>query len=220
MTKVRVESFTLSLDGYGAGPNQDINNPLGVGGTELHQWLFPTRTFQRALFGKDDGTTGIDDNYAARGFQNVGAWILGRNMFGPIRGPWPDEEWKGWWGDNPPYHFPVFVLTHHARAPLAMAGDTTFHFVTGGIHEALDKAREAANGKDVRIGGGANTIQQYLRAGLVDELHLAISPVLLGGGERLLQGVDMRALGYECVKFVGSEYATHVVLERKDHVDA
>lgn len=220
MTKVRVESFTLSLDGYGAGPNQDINNPLGVGGTELHQWLFPTRTFQRALFGKDDGTTGIDDDYAARGFQNVGAWILGRNMFGPIRGPWPDEEWKGWWGDNPPYHFPVFVLTHHARAPLEMAGDTTFHFVTGGIHEALDKAREAANGKDVRIGGGANTIQQYLRAGLVDELHLAISPVLLGGGERLLQGVDMRALGYECVKFVGSEYATHVVLERKDHVDA
>lgn len=219
MTNVRVESFTISLDGYGAGPNQDINNPLGVGGTELHKWLFPTRTLQRALFSKDDGTTGIDDDFAARGFQNVGAWILGRNMFGPIRGPWLDEEWKGWWGDNPPYHFPVFVLTHHARPSLEMEGDTTFHFVTGGIHEALDKAREAANGKDVRIGGGANTIQQYLHAGLVDELHLAIAPVLLGGGEQLFAGVNMRALGYECVKFVGSEYATHVILRRKEHPD-
>lgn len=220
MTRVRVESFTISLDGYGAGPNQDINNPLGVGGTELHQWLFPTRTLQQALFGKDDGTTGIDDEYATLGFQNVGAWLLGRNMFGPIRGPWPDEEWKGWWGDNPPYHVPVFVLTHHARLPLEMEGDTTFHFVTGGIHEALDKARAAANGKDVRIGGGANTIQQYLRAGLVDELHLAVAPVLLGGGERLFEGVNMQALGYQCIKFVGSKYATHVILQRKDHPGA
>jgi len=212
MTKVRVESFTISLDGYGAGPYQDINNPLGVGGKELHKWLFPTRTFQRSLFGKDDGTTGIDDDYAARGFQNVGAWILGRNMFGPIRGPWLDEEWKGWWGDNPPYHFPVFVLTHHARPPLEMEGDTTFHFVTGGIHEALDRAREAAAGRDVRIGGGSNTIQQYLREGLIDELHIAIAPVLLGNGERLFERVDLRALGYECVEFAASEKATHVVL--------
>ena len=220
MTRVRVESFTISLDGYAAGPDQDIDNPLGVGGTELHQWLVPTRTFQRALFGKDGGTTGIDDDHAARGFQNVGAYILGRNMFGPIRGPWPDGAWKGWWGANPPYHVPVFVLTHHARPPLEMEGGTAFHFVTGGIHEALDRAREVANGEDVRIGGGANTIQQYLRAGLIDELRLAIAPVLLGRGERLFEGVDTRALGYECVKLVASENAIHVELRRRDHHDA
>lgn len=220
MTRVRVASFTLSLDGYGAGPDQDLDNPLGVGGKDLHQWLFPTRTFQRVLFGKDGGTAGVDDDFAARGFQNIGAWILGRNMFGPIRGPWPNEDWKGWWGDNPPYHFPVFVLTHHARAPLEMEGGTTFHFVTGGIHEALDRAREAANGKDVRIGGGSNTIQQYLRAGLIDELHFAIAPVLLGGGERLFEGVDMRASGYECTQFVASDKATHVVLRREQQHDA
>ena len=217
MTQVRVESFTISLDGYGAGPNQDLNNPLGVGGTDLHPWLFPTRTFQRALFGNDGGTTGIDDDFAARGFRNVGAWILGRNMFAPIRGPWQDEEWKGWWGDNPPYHVPVFILTHHARAPIKMEGGTTFHFVTGGIHEALDEARKAANWMDVRIGGGANTIQQYLRAGLVDEMHFAIAPILLGGGERLFEKVDLRALGYECVQFVASEKATHTVLRRQPH---
>ena len=217
MTQVRVESFTISLDGYGAGPNQDLKNPLGVGGTDLHPWLFPTRTFQRALFGNDGGTTGIDDDFAARGFRNVGAWILGRNMFAPIRGPWPDEEWKGWWGDNPPYHVPVFILTHHARAPIQMQGGTTFHFVTGGIHEALDQARKAANGMDVRIGGGANTIQQYLRAGLVDEMHFAIAPILLGRGERLFEKVDLRALGYECVQFVASEKATHTVLRRQPH---
>jgi dihydrofolate reductase len=217
MTRIRVESFTISLDGYGAGPNQDSDNPLGVGGSDLHEWLIPTRTLQRALFGKDTGTVGVDEGFAARGFQNVGAWILGRNMFGPIRGPWPNEDWKGWWGDNPPYHVPVFVLTHHARAPLEMEGDTAFHFVTGGIHEALDKARDVANGKDVRIGGGSNTIRQYLRAGLIDEMHLAIAPVVLGGGERLFDGVDMRALGYECTQFMGSERATHVVLRRKQH---
>ena len=211
MTRVRVEGFTISLDGYGAGPNQDIRNPLGVGGTDLHQWLIPTRTFQRTLFGADGGTTGIDDDFAARGFKNVGAWILGRNMFGPIRGSWPDMNWKGWWGDNPPYHVPTFILTHHARPPIQMEGGTTFYFVTGGIHEALDRARDAANGMDVRIGGGPNTIQQYLRAGLIDELHVAISPVLLGGGERLFEGIDVRALGYECVQFVASEKATHVV---------
>ena len=218
MARVRVEGFTISLYGYGAGRNQDIDNPLGVGGTELHQWLFPTRTFQRALFGKD-GTAGVDDDFAARGFRNVGAWILGRNMFGPIRGSWPDMAWKGWWGDNPPYHVPTFILTHHARPSIQMEGGTTFHFVTGGIHEALDRARDAAGGKDVRIGGGPSTIQQYLRAGLVDELHIAISPVLLGGGERLFEGVDMRALGYECVKFVPSGKATHVVLRRQERSD-
>ncbi len=220
MTRIRVESFTISLDGYGAGPKQDIDNPLGIGGTDLHQWLIPTRTVQRVLFGNDDGATGIDDDFAARGFRNVGAWILGRNMFGPIRGPWPDMNWKGWWGDNPPYHFPVFILTHHARPPIAMEGDTTFHFVTGGIHEALDRAREAAAGRDVRIGGGPNTIRQYLREGLIDELHIAISPVLLGRGESLFEGVDLRALGYVCVEFVASEKATHVVLQRQGRTDA
>ena len=213
MTRVRVESFTVSIDGYGAGPNQDRNNPLGVGGEDLHQWFIPTRTFQRT-HGASDGTTGVDDDFAARGFKNIGAWILGRNMFGPIRGPWPDLNWKGWWGDNPPYHVPVFVLTHHARPSVEMEGNTTFHFVTGGIHEALDLARKASNGMDVRIGGGANTIQQYLRAGLIDELHVAIAPVLLGQGERLLEGVDLRGLGYECAQFAASEKATHVVLRR------
>ena len=215
MTRVRVESFTISLDGYAAGPNQDVSNPLGIGGTDLHQWLLPTRTFQRALFGKDGGTTGIDEDFASRGFQNVGAWILGRNMFGPVRGPWPDMNWKGWWGDNPPYHVPVFILTHHARPPIAMEGNTTFQFITGGIREALDRAREAAAGRDVRIGGGPSTIQQYLREGLVDELHVAIAPVLLGSGERLFAGVDLRALGYECVESAASEKATHVVLRHQ-----
>jgi dihydrofolate reductase len=209
-----VESFAISLDGYGAGPSQDIDNPLGVGGTDLHQWAFPTRTFQRALFGTDGGTTGVDDDFAKRGFRNIGAWILGRNMFAPTRGPWSDMNWKGWWGDSPPYHVPVFILTHHARPSIPMEGGTTFHFVTGGIHEALDRAREAANGMDIRIGGGPNTIHQYLLAGLIDELHIAIAPVLLGRGERLFDGVDLRASGYECVQFVGSEKATHVVLRR------
>lgn len=215
MTRVRVESFTISLDGFGAGPNQDVDNPLGIGGTGLHQWFIPTQTFQRN-HGGSDGTTGIDDDFAARGFANVGAWIIGRNMFGPVRGPWPDLNWKGWWGDSPPYHVPVFVLTHHERPSVEMAGGTTFHFVTGGIHAALDRARAAANEKDVRIGGGANVIQQYLRASLIDELHFAISPILLGRGERLFDGVDMRALNYECVQFVSTEKATHVVLQRRD----
>jgi len=220
VARVRVESFTISLDGYGAGPSQDINNPLGSGGTDLHQWAFPTRTFQRALFGADGGTTGVDEDFAARGFKNVGAWILGRNMFGPVRGPWPDMNWKGWWGNNPPYHFPVFILTHHARPPIEMEGDTTFHFITGGIREALDRAREAAGGLDVRIGGGSNTIQQYLREGLIDELHVAIAPVLLGGGERLFEGVDLRSLGYACVEFAASDKATHVVLRHQGRTDA
>lgn len=214
MTRVRVESFTISLDGYGAGPDQDIDNPLGVGGAELHQWAIPTRTIQKTLFDAEGGTTGVDNDFAARGFSNVGAWILGRNMFGPIRGPWPDMSWKGWWGDNPPYHVPVFVLTHHARPPIEMEGGTTFHFVTSGVHEAVDQARKSADGKDVRIGGGPNTIQQYLRAGLIDEMHYAVAPVLLGRGERLFDGVNLRACGYECVQFVATEKATHVVLRR------
>lgn len=214
MTRIRVESFTLSLDGCGAGPHQDLEHPLGVGGEALHQWAVPTRTFQRRVLGGADGTTGLDEDFAARGFSKLGAWILGRNMFGPIRGPWPDLNWRGWWGDNPPYHVPVFVLTHHARAPLAMEGGTTFHFVTGGIHEALERARAAAAGQDVRIGGGVDVIRQYLRAGLIDELHIAMTPVLLGGGERLFDGVDLPALGYECTQFVGTEKAVHVVLRR------
>ena len=214
MSMLRVESFTISLDGFGAGPDQDINNPLGVGGTSLHGWAISTRTIQKNLFGSDGGGAGIDDDFAARGFQNIGAWILGRNMFGPVRGPWPDENWKGWWGDNPPYHTPVFVLTHHARAPIEMAGGTTFHFVTEGIHAALQRAKAAAGGMDVRLGGGAATVQQYLRAGLVDELHLAFAPVLLGSGESLFSDVNLRSLGYQCVEHVATEKATHVVLRK------
>jgi dihydrofolate reductase len=215
MTRIRVNAFTISLDGYGAGPNQNIDNPLGVGGEDLHHWMVPTRTFQRAVLRKDGGTTGVDDDFAARSFENVGAWILGRNMFGPIRGDWADTSWKGWWGNNPPYHVPVFVLTHHARPPIEMDGNTTFHFVTGGIREALDRAREAAAGTDVRIGGGPNTIRQYLREGLIDELHVAIAPILLGRGEPLFEGLDLRHLGYECAGFVASEKASHVVLRRR-----
>ena len=215
MPQVRVESFTLSLDGYGAGPGQSLDHPLGQGGEQLHAWAWPTRTFQRMVLGSDSGSTGVDEDFAARGFRNVGAWILGRNMFAPSRGPWPDDGWKGWWGDNPPYHVPVFVLTHHARAPIDMAGGTRFHFVTGGIHEALDLARAAAGTQDVRIGGGADVIRQYLRAGLIDELHLAIAPLLLGSGEPLLHGIDLPALGYECVQSSASEKATHVVLRRR-----
>jgi dihydrofolate reductase len=215
MGKVRVESFTISLDAYGAGPNQDINNPLGVGGEKLHEWFVPTRTFQQT-HGSVDGTTGIDEDFAARGFNNIGAWILGRNMFGPIRGPWLDANWKGWWGANPPYHVPVFVLTHHARPPLEMEGKTTFYFVTGGIHEALHRAQEAAKGMDVRIGGGPNVIRQYLRERLIDELHIAISPVLLGRGEPLFEGIDLQSLGYECVQCAPSEKATHVVIRRSN----
>lgn len=215
MSKLRVESYTLSIDGFGAGPEQSLENPLGIGGTRLHAWAFPTRTFQSKLFGKADGETGIDEDFAARGFDNVGAWIMGRNMFGPVRGPWPDESWKGWWGDNPVYHMPVFVLTHHPRAPLVMEGGTTFHFVTDGIHAALERAREAAGGRDVRIGGGADTIRQYLQERLIDELHIAISPIVLGSGERLFEGINLVELGYSCTRHEATERATHLVLTRQ-----
>src|ERR1700704_6833882 len=214
MSKLRVHCFSVSLDGYGAGPAQDLQNPLGVGGMALHEWVFPTRPFQRML-GKDGGETGIDDDFAVRGFENIGAWILGRNMFGPIRGPWPDEAWKGWWGDNPPYHVPVFVLTHHPRASITMDGGTIFHFITDGIEAARKRALEAAGGKDILVGGGVATIREYLNAGLIDEMHLAISPVLLGSGEHLLGGIDLTRLGFECTEHVPTASATHVVLARR-----
>jgi dihydrofolate reductase len=214
MSKVRVASFGVSLDGYSAGPRQSLENPLGAGGMQMMQWFFPTRTFQKTVLGKDEGATGLDDDFARRGMENLGAWILGRNMFAPMRGAWPDDGWKGWWGDNPPYHVPVFVLTHHPRKSLEMAGGTTFHFVTGGIDEALFRAREAAGAKDVRIGGGAATVRQYVQAGLVDEMHLVISPVLLGSGEPLLSGLDLPALGYHVVEHAMSNSAMHVRLER------
>jgi len=216
MSKLRVLSFAISIDGYGAGPNQDLQNPLGVRGSELMEWVFHTRFFRKMHGGGGgDGETGVDNGIAEQGFDGIGAWILGRNMFGPVRGPWPDDSWKGWWGDEPPYHTPVFVLTHHPRAPLRMAGGTEFRFVTEGIHAALQQATAAAGGRDVRLGGGVSTVRQYLRAGLVDDLHLAISPVLLGAGEHLLNGIDMRALGYECAKTVAGERATHVFLRKQ-----
>ena len=209
--KLVVRCFSVSADGYGAGPNQDIDNPMGVGGMALHEWVFPTRTLQRTLFGKDGGTTGPDDDFAARGFENIGAWILGRNMFGPVRGPWPDDCWKGWWGDEPPYHCEVFVLTQYARAPLEMKGGTVFHFVTDGIEAALQRARQAADGKDIRLGGGVATIKQYLRARLVDELHLAMAPTLLGSGENLFADIDLVSLGYKQAEHVVTPGATHIV---------
>jgi dihydrofolate reductase len=213
MPKLRVNAFSISIEGLGAGPEQSLENPLGVGGLALHDWVFGTRTFQR-MFGNGGGTTGIDDDFAARGFDNIGAWILGRNMFGPVRGPWPDDTWKGWWGDNPPYHTPVFVLTHHPRPPIVMQGGTTFEFITDDIHAALHRATTAAKGKDVRLGGGVATIRQYLRAGLIDEIHLAISPVLVGSGEHLFAGIDLLQLGYRCTEHVSTPKATHVVLSR------
>lgn len=213
MSRLCVRSFAVSIDGFGAGPDQSLENPLGVCGPELMEWFFHSR-FWRQMHGQEGGETGTDNSIAEQGFANIGAWILGRNMFGPVRGPWPDENWKGWWGDEPPYHVPVFVLTHHPRAPLAMQGGTTFHFVTDGIQSALAQAREAANGRDVRLGGGVATVREFLQARLIDELHLAVRPVLLGSGESLFQGIDWRALGYECSKSVAGERATHVFLQR------
>jgi dihydrofolate reductase len=214
MAKLRVDCFSLSLDGYGAGPRQDRDNPLGVGGMQVHGWVLPTRTFKSTVANEPGGTTGIDDDFARRGMENLGAWILGRNMFGPIRGAWPDDAWKGWWGDEPPYHVPVFVLTHHPRAPFEMKGGTTFHFVTEGIEEALRRARQAAGSKDIRVGGGVATIRAYLRAQAVDRMHLAFSPVLLGSGENLLAGLDLPALGFRVTERVPSDAALHVVLSR------
>ena len=231
MQKLRVHGFGISLDGYSAGPNQSLHHPLGVGGTGLMEWFFPTRTFQRMhdrasrgteglvnvpdhLFGPEEGEASIDDDFAARGFENIGSWIMGRNMFGPVRGAWVNDDWKGWWGHNPVFHCDVFVLTHYDRAPLTMEGGTTFHFVTDGIEAALQRAKAAAKGKDVRLGGGAATVRAYLRAGLVDELHLAQSPVLLGSGESLFTGLDLLSLGYHCVERVPSSKTTHVVLAR------
>ena len=215
MSELKVRSFSISLDGFGAGPSQSLDNPMGEGGGGLHGWFRATRTFQRMMGDASKGKDSPDEDFAARGFENIGAWILGRNMFGPVRGPWPDDEWKGWWGEEPPYHVPVYVLTHHPRPPLEMKGGTTFHFVTDGIQSAYDQAMQAANGKDVRVGGGVATVRQYLQAGLVDEMHLAIAPVLLGSGESLFAGLDLKALGFRCTEHVPIQHATHVVL-RKD----
>lgn len=214
MSELKVRSFAISLDGFGAGPNQSLDNPMGEGGGGLHGWFRGTRTFQRMMGDESKGRDGPDEDFAARGFENLGAWILGRNMFGPVRGAWPDDEWKGWWGDEPPYHVPVYVLTHHPRPPLEMKGGTTFYFVTDGIQSACDQAMRAANGKDVRLGGGVATVRQYLQAGLLDEMHLAIAPVLLGSGESLFAGLDLKALGFRCTEHVPGALATHVVLRK------
>ena len=213
MSKLRVHCFGVSIDGFGAGPDQSLENPLGVGGENLHRWFFPTRAFQ-TMIGNADGATGVDNDFAERGFERIGAWILGRNMFTPSRGEWPNDQWKGWWGDNPPYHAPVFVLTHHPRASIPMAGGTTFHFVTDGIHAALERAKEAAGGLDVRVGGGVSTVRQYLQAGLIDELHVAIAPILLGRGESFFAGIDLLQLGYKVAESVTTPLATHTVLKR------
>jgi dihydrofolate reductase len=214
MSKVRVAAFGISLDGFGAGPDQSLDNPLGVDFPEVMSWVFPTRYFQTMHGDGKGGETGVDDSMAEKGFENVGSWILGRNMFGPVRGPWPDENWKGWWGDEPPYHCQVFVLTHYARPVLRMKGGTDFHFVTDGIQAALERAKQAAGGRDVRIGGGTATVRQYLQARLIDELHLAQRPVLLGRGEALFAGLDLRGLGYKCTEQIAGERATHLILRR------
>ena len=213
MQKLRVESFTISVDGFGAGPNQSLENPLGVGGGNLHQWFFPTKTFQQNVLGKSDGTIGIDNEIAENGFKNIGAWILGRNMYSPYRGL-HNVNWKGWWGDNPPYHVPVFILTHHKCESIEMEGGTTFHFVTDVINAALDRDFNSANGKDVRLGGGVNTIRQYLKAQLVDELHLVVSPTILGSGENLFLNLDLKSLGYKCIKHISSDMAMHLVIKK------
>ncbi|MCW1886538.1 dihydrofolate reductase family protein [Luteolibacter flavescens] len=216
MPKLRVHCFGVSLDGFGAGPEQSLENPLGIGGLDLHQWFFPTQVFQEMHgAGESGGSTGVDNDFARRGFDGIGAWILGRNMFGPVRGEWPDDEWKGWWGEEPPYHAQVFVLTHHPRESIEMKGGTVFHFVTDGIHAALERAKEAAGDLDVRLCGGVATIRQYLESGLVDEMHVAVSPVILGSGESLLGGLDLLKLGYRCTGHVASSAATHFVITRE-----
>ena len=214
MPKLRVHAMAMSIDGFGAGPEQSLANPLGIGGLAMHDWAFKTRAFHR-VHGEEGGTTGVDDDFIARGFENIGAWIVGRNMFGPVRGPWLDENWKGWWGDTPPFHTPVFVLTHHARNILRMNGGTMFHFILEGIHVALAKAFEAAEGRDVRLGGGVATIRQYLTAGLIDEMHLAYRPALLGSGESPLSNLDLKALGYDVASFAMSTACMHVKIVTK-----
>lgn len=218
MSKVKVAAFSVSLDGYGAGADQSLENPLGRRGEELHEWIFPTNMFQK-LYGKGDGTLGVDNDFAEKSFENVGAWIMGRNMFGPVRGSWPNDEWKGWWGENPPYHVPVFVLTNYARETITMKGGTTFHFVTDGIDSALEKARKAANGKDIRIGGGVSTIRQYLQAGHIDEMHLAFSPIFLGSGENFFAGLDLPRLGFTEIQTISGKSATHVLLKRTSNTE-
>jgi dihydrofolate reductase len=231
MSKVKVAVFSISIDGFGAGPRQDAQNPLGVRGTELHDWFFHTEVFKKTqdpeafkkigpefferTQGQSRGTTGIDNDMAALTFENVGAWIMGRNTFGPVRGAWKDDSWNGWWGDNPPFHTPVFVLTHHARAPVAMEGGNTFYFVTDGLESALRKAKEAAKGKDVRVGGGVSVLRQYLVAGQIDEMHLAVAPVLLGEGEHLFSGINLAQLGYAPFRTVCGENATHVFIKKR-----
>ena len=213
MSRLLVSGFTISLDGYGAGPHQSIKEPLGAGGESLHDWLVSTRTFKR-MQGREGGDTGVDEDFAGKSMTGMGAWIMGRNMFGPVRGPWPDESWRGWWGKNPPYHTPVFVLTHHARPSVEMEGGTVFHFVTDGIHAALERARAAAGNQDIRLLGGAATIRQYLEARLVDEMHVAVSPILLGSGEHLFSGIDLLALGYQGTAFVPGDKAGHYIVVR------
>ena len=214
MPRLIVHSYTISLDGYGAGPDQSLDAPMGTGGQGLHPWLLNTHYFQTTHFGKPDGAKGTDNDMAIQGMANIGAWIMGRNMFGPVRGPWPNEDWKGWWGPNPPYHVPVFVLTHHPRPALEMEAGNVFHFVTGGIHEALERARAAAGERDIRVGGGASTVRQYLQAKLIDELLIAVSPVLLGAGEPLFAGIDLPKLGYKVEKSTKGERATFYRITR------
>lgn len=214
MPRVIVNSFSISVDGFGAGPDQDLDNPLGVGGMRLHEWAFATRSFNE-MHGAGQGESGtVDDGYVARGMANVGAWILGRNMFGPVRGAWPDDTWRGWWGDDPPYHCPVFVLTHHPRESIQMAGGTTFHFVTDGVDAALERGRAAAGDREVRIGGGVSTLRAYLQARAIEEMHIAVSPVLLGRGESLFLGLDLPALGYQVASSEQGERATHLMFRR------
>jgi len=214
VSRLLVHGFSISIDGYGAGPGQDLQHPLGVAGLQLHDWIFHTRTWRR-MQGNQDGETGLDEDHFARAFVGIGAWIMGRNMFGPLRGPWQDDSWRGWWGEEPPFHSPVFVLTHHPRPPLRMRGGTEFRFVSDGIHAALRQAREAAGDQDIRLGGGVGAIRQYLREGLVDELHLAVTPLLLGGGEHLFHGIDMKALGYECVDHAAGHRAAHFIVRKR-----
>jgi dihydrofolate reductase len=214
MSRLRVHCLSMSLDGYVAGPHQSLEEPIGLGGEGLHAWMFECRTW-REMTGQAGGTEGVDDGFMAVGFDGIGATVMGRNMFGPVRGPWAPvagKEWRGWWGDDPPYHHAVFVLTHHPHAPIEMQGGTTFHFVTDGIESALEQARGAAGEQDIRLGGGAATVRQYLRAGLVDDLHIAIAPILLGAGERLFDDLGDAVDRYECVEMVRGELATHVRL--------